>query len=124
MEILEIDECVGIKNNCDRTLATCSSTLTGRFICTCIAGYTGEGTTGTCIGEYNSSLTNFAFLVCVYFPCYLDIDECAMDMHNCDEALAVCLNTPAGSFTCRCIAGYTGSGTAGTCFGEYLDSFS
>ena len=60
----------------------------------------------------------------VHFPCYLDIDECTMDTHNCDEALAVCLNTPAGSFTCRCIAGYTGSGTAGTCFGEYLDSFS
>ena len=50
--------------------------------------------------------------------CYLDIDECAMMTHNCDEALADCSNTPNGSFTCTCIAGYTGNGTTGTCVGE------
>ena len=54
----------------------------------------------------------------VYFPCFLDIDECDMNTHNCDNTLAVCSNTPAGSFTCTCIAGYTGIGTLGNCVGE------
>ena len=58
------------------------------------------------------------FYCFVHFPCHLDIDECAMNTHNCDETLAGCSNTPAGSFTCTCIAGYTGNGTAGMCFGE------
>ena len=52
------------------------------------------------------------------FPCYLDIDECAMNADNCDDTLAECSNTPAGSFTCTCIAGYTGDGTTGTCVGK------
>ena len=52
------------------------------------------------------------------YPCYSDVDECAMMTHNCDETLAECSNTPNGSFTCTCIAGYTGNGTTGTCVGE------
>ena len=52
------------------------------------------------------------------FPCYVDIDECAMNTDNCDDTLADCSNTPAGSFTCTCIAGYTRDGTTGTCIGE------
>ena len=51
------------------------------------------------------------------FPCYLDIDECAMNTDNCDDTFAECANTQAGSFTCTCIAGYTGDGTTGTCIG-------
>ena len=83
----------------------------------CIDGYTGDGTTGTCIGEYNLGLPNFVFSF-ADFPCCLDIDECAMDADNCDDTLAKCSNTPAGSFTCTCITGYTGEGTTENCFGE------
>ena len=50
--------------------------------------------------------------------CKLDIDECTMNTDNCDDTLAECSNTPAGSFTCTCIAGYTGNETTGTCIGE------
>ena len=52
------------------------------------------------------------------FRLYLDVDECAINTHNCDETLAECSNTPNGSFTCTCIDGYTGNGTTGTCVGE------
>lgn len=43
-----------------------------------------------------------------------DVDECASDYHDCDVN-AVCQNT-AGSYTCRCKAGYTGNGR--TCDGK------
>ena len=47
-----------------------------------------------------------------------DVDECALKIDNCDRLLAECSNTPAGSFTCTCVSGYTGDGTTGTCIGE------
>ena len=53
-----------------------------------------------------------------HLPCYSEIDECGLNTDNCDETLATCLNTPAGSFTCTCITGYTGNGNVGTCIGE------
>ena len=59
---------------------------------------------------------SFFFLISVRGD--LDIDECAMNTHNCNETVAKCLNTPAGTFTCMCIAGHTGNGTTGTCVGE------
>ena len=45
-----------------------------------------------------------------------DLDECTLSMNNCDD-LAICTNT-AGSFTCSCIDGYTGTGQSGNCVGE------
>ena len=41
-----------------------------------------------------------------------DIDEFSNSTHNC-YAQATCTNTD-GSFTCACISGYTGNGTACT----------
>ena len=38
-----------------------------------------------------------------------DIDECALANDNCAET-AECNNTP-GSFSCTCMAGYSGNGT-------------
>ena len=35
--------------------------------------------------------------------CALDIDECAVDSHNCEQ---MCVNTPGG-FTCACSTGFT-----------------
>ena len=45
---------------------------------------------------------------------HLDIDECAIDIDNCDSN-ARCTNTP-GSFTCTCNPGYIGDGV--TCRGK------
>ena len=42
----------------------------------------------------------------------VDIDECAVDTHNC-HADATCKNT-IGSFTCTCNVGYTGNGVSCT----------
>ena len=47
--------------------------------------------------------------------CISDDDECTLGTDNCDTN-AICTNTPAGSFTCTCNAGYTGDGT--TCTGK------
>ena len=40
---------------------------------------------------------------------YIDINECAEDLHNCDMN-ANCTNTHCG-FICTCREGYTGNGT-------------
>lgn len=50
----------------------------------------------------------------IYCAFVLDIDECTANTDTCDDTLATCTNIP-GSFTCACIAGYTGDGT--TCSG-------
>lgn len=39
---------------------------------------------------------------------FSDINECATKQHNCSNA-AECINTE-GSFDCKCLNGYTGSG--------------
>ena len=46
---------------------------------------------------------------------FADIDECTAGTHNCPATVADCVNLP-GSFTCECVAGYTGDGF--TCTGE------
>lgn len=69
-----LDDCVSV--------ATCTdpTTAMGDFICTCPAGYTGDGSAS------GSGCT--------------DVDECGMDIDNCDDN-ALCTNTPGG-FTCTC----------------------
>src|SRR5712691_8759251 len=65
--------------------ATCTDTSDG-FICTCKAGYGGDG------------------LTCA------DVDECAASTSPC-PAHAACTNLPA-SFSCACGAGFTGDGVS------------
>ena len=48
----------------------------------------------------------------------LDINECELDLDNCDDPrIADCINNP-GNFSCTCKTGYTGSGRIGTCEGD------
>jgi hypothetical protein len=57
-------------------------------------------------------------LIFNFFLFNIDIDECALNIDNCDiDARATCTNTP-GAFTCACNAGYSGNGI--TCVGSYL----
>ena len=51
----------------------------------------------------------------MYFP-PTDIDECATSNGGCDQT---CANTPAGSYTCSCNAGYTLDADLHTCNGKY-----
>ena len=83
----DIDECAD-KDNCHK-YANCSNT-DGSFECTCKAGYTGDGK-----------------LSCV------DIDECALMLHDCTDD-EKCINTK-GSFLCGCDEGFFFDG--GDCVG-------
>ncbi|CAH3173155.1 unnamed protein product, partial [Porites evermanni] len=92
MDTNDIDECGGSSPVCDIN-ATCSNTR-GSYICTCRAGYTGDGKT-----------------------CQ-DIDECSASPPVCDVN-ANCSNT-RGSYICTCKAGYNGDGK--TCGEGLTDS--
>ncbi len=77
---IEKEECVA--TSCHHK-ATCDDS-TGKIVCTCHDGYSGDGQ-----------------------ECE-DINECLTDNGGCDEN-AVCTNT-SGSRTCECNAGYEGNG--------------
>ena len=48
--------------------------------------------------------------------CFIDIDECSEDVHNCAQ---LCSNT-AGSFTCSCQSGYRISTDDRQCTGMFI----
>ena len=50
-----------------------------------------------------------------FYFCYIDVDECALNIDNCN-ANAICNNIP-GAFTCACKNGFTGNGV--TCLGNF-----
>lgn len=50
---------------------------------------------------------------------FADVDECANQLHNCDEH-AACSDTEDG-FICTCLSGYTGNGSF--CSGRKLCEF-
>ena len=58
-----------------------------------------------------------------YFVIFLllDIDECAVNTHDCD-LVATCTNT-VGNFTCACNEGYTGNGKSCSGMSDVLTSF-
>ena len=82
----DVDECANGTNDC-HVNADCSNE-SGRFSCSCKAGYLGDGTT-------------------VGTGCTND-NECVLETDNCHEN-AICSDTE-GSFTCACQPGYTGDG--------------
>jgi len=114
----EIDECADQTDNCDNN-ATCMN-LPGMFLCTCNAGYSGNGVTCTDTDEcatnpcdLNAACANSAgSYACTCNAGYsgngvtcTDVDECATN--PCDPN-ATCANSP-GSYACTCNAGYSGN---------------
>ncbi|CAK8672305.1 unnamed protein product [Clavelina lepadiformis] len=130
---IDIDECTANTDNCHAN-ATCTNTE-GSFTCACDRGFSGDGVSCTEIDECTSlSITCGDNGTCTdptgetYFcncdtgftenttadPKFCqDVDECS-NTSSCDSQ-ASCTNT-AGSFSCACNSGYTGTGVgSGSC---------
>ena len=122
----DVNECFG-ENDCDAN-AKCQNTI-GSFSCSCNVGFYGTGkycSPGQCHDGScpdNQKCVSPTSIDCECKPGYTklpsnvcaDIDECKNE-HECD-ANAECLNT-AGSYECRCKAGFVGHGKsclAGQC---------
>lgn len=106
--IVDIDEC-SEETPCDQN-AECTNT-DGSFNCSCMTGYTGNGT--HCTG------TSLSFPLCVYtwssYSCLIntDVDECLQD-DTCPPH-STCMNA-VGTFSCTCNEGFSLSNL--TCEGE------
>ncbi|MFO0745476.1 MAG: EGF domain-containing protein [Myxococcota bacterium] len=95
----DVNECTLHLADCDAH-ATCTNT-SGAYVCRCNTGYQGDGRScevTACAAGFEDHGSG-----CV------DTDECANGTADCDPH-ATCANTPAGSFSCTCGAGYTGNG--------------
>ncbi|XP_068685791.1 uncharacterized protein [Montipora foliosa] len=119
----DIDKCKVFPFTCDVN-TDCHKT-DGSYICTCKAGYTGDGKTCTDIDECSTGKHNCSHVAvcnntggsynCTCKEGYVgdgrncsDIDECLTGKHNCSH-VAVCKNT-IGSYNCTCKEGYVGDG--------------
>jgi len=104
----DINECALGTHNCDSN-AICTNTP-GSYTCACKIGYSGDGF--TCYGiNFSCFMPNKSDLYK-----FIDINECAPGVHNCDVN-AICTNT-IGSYTCTCATGYMGDGFS--CSGNYF----
>ena len=68
----------------------------------CSPEFTGDGV--NCYGKiilHNSTISNH-FVIIILF---LDIDECAINTHDCDNLTTFCSNN-FGNFDCLCLSGY------------------
>ncbi|KAK3577967.1 hypothetical protein CHS0354_020807 [Potamilus streckersoni] len=117
----DVNECSA--NPCNKN-ARCENTQ-GSFICTCNAGFIGNG--ATCTYTCNTDADCHQYGKCFGGLCRCaigfsgdgkdscnDIDECATDGNNCNIN-AVCINTE-GSFSCVCKPGYQGDGKTCTLY--------
>ena len=107
VQFVDINECIQDLSECDNN-AQCTDTI-GSYNCTCNSGYEGSGF--TCMSKLYIIHIRLIEMY-IYCKCYaysaLDIDECAINAHNCDEN-ANCTDTD-GSFECTCVSGYMGNG--------------
>ncbi|CAH3181378.1 unnamed protein product, partial [Porites lobata] len=114
----DLDECKDKTHQCDVN-ANCTN-ISGSYNCTCMPGYTGNGSICNEIDEckdgshdchINASCTNIpGSYNCTCRPGYQgngsickDIDECEKGSHDCHKN-ANCTNT-AGSYNCTCRPG-------------------
>ena len=132
----DVDECdvmapFGGLNNCS-SQAFCTNTP-GSFNCSCLAGFEGDGVTCTNIDECaNATLNdcdqNTTRATCTdTFGSYTcacnapgwqgpgtenctDVDECDLQIDNCDGSVAATCTNTLGSFTCECNDGFNGTG--------------
>ncbi|ESN96316.1 hypothetical protein HELRODRAFT_189192 [Helobdella robusta] len=107
----DIDECARNKHNCTNSTETCVNTF-GSFVCQYINECKVETSsacniaTSTCfnmIDTYNCTCLD-GFFNKDQWTCE-DIDECALNQHNCSSPTETCINT-AGSFACQCSSGF------------------
>ncbi|XP_066585384.1 protein kinase C-binding protein NELL1-like isoform X2 [Prorops nasuta] len=106
----ELDECATGHHACNEH-ATCVNTA-GSYYCVCKEGYAGDGYTckpickqtcqngGVCVSPGRCSCRRGY----IGNSCELDLDECASELHRCDES-STCFNMP-GWYYCRCKPGY------------------
>ena len=130
----DVDECERNTDNCHE-FAHCDNTV-GNFICTCYAGYSGDGVTCSDINECATGADNCdEYALCINtvgsFICTckdgftgngiscFEVDECESGEHDCHVA-AICTNT-VGSFNCTCLDGFVGDG--GNCTGMIFAHF-
>ena len=97
----DIDECSSEDNSPCHSDAFCDNTV-GSFICTCRFGFTGDGS--SCDGKW---VNPNCHPINPSVP-FLDIDECVLNIDECD-ANAVCVND-RGSYSCNCAVGFSGNG--------------
>ena len=64
----------------------------------------------------SDSWNHFGCRIFLFFPIFLDIDECQKNTHDC-HLNATCQNTN-GSFVCTCLFGFNGDGR--NCTGNRL----
>ena len=68
-----------------------------------------------CVNDSITCKLNEIFSQVTSFTCLPDTDECTFGLHDCDPN-ALCTNI-AGTWTCVCKTGYSGSGQ--TCTGNF-----
>ena len=85
-------------HNCDNH-ATCENAF-GTFTCTCNAGWEGNGTSCTNIGE------SFEMAPVIIYESYLD--ECATEAHACDTGTTTCVDNTGdvSGYSCSCLDGF------------------
>ena len=108
---IDINECDNNNGGCSQI---CSNTPSGSFTCSCNTGYALNPNGSSCDGRSHVHIQQPHTMKdhCVL---YLDINECDTNNGGCAQ---ICANTPAGSFTCSCNAGYTLNANGSSCDGR------
>ena len=102
---IDIDECTmeGYKN-CSQT---CTNTE-GSYQCSCHDGYAMDPLDIYACRGMLSSFNVWCHVIVLQTAVIIDVDECSIGQHNCNQN-AECTNT-IGSFICTCRTGYEGNG--------------